>query len=79
MKKYIREVLSDLKRPKTNRDFIPEAPKAPTDAATVELTPPPEPVIPNDLENQELSLDPLIRLQQLEQQAQDAEIRETEE
>jgi hypothetical protein len=42
---------------------------------------PPPPVVPQsvplDLENQDLSSDPEQRVRQLDQQAQDAEVRET--
>ncbi len=51
MKKYIREILDDLKRKKN-------------------------PVVPQDLENQELSKDPAQRVRQLDFQAQQAEERE---
>jgi hypothetical protein len=77
MKKYIREIMNDLTQPKGNRDFIPPVPHASTDAATVDLNAPEAPPTPDDLENQELSLDPAVRAQQLDQQAQDAERRET--
>jgi hypothetical protein len=77
MKKYVRDILDDLKQPKNNRDFIPPVPKASTDAATVDLNAPEAPPTPDDLENQELSLDPAVRVQQLDQQAQDDEERET--
>jgi hypothetical protein len=36
-----------------------------------------QPVVPLDLENQDLSSDPEQRARQLDQQAQDAEVRET--
>jgi hypothetical protein len=77
MKKYIREIMNDMTQPKDSRDFIPPVPKASTDPATVDLNAPEAPVVPDDLENQELSLDPAVRLQQLDQQAHDAERRET--
>ena len=77
MKKYVREILDDLKHTKSPRDFIPPVPKASTDAATIDLNAPEAPVVPDDLENQELSLDPAVRVQQLDQQAQDNEVRET--
>jgi len=77
MKKYVRDLLNDLTERRSSRDFIPDVPKAATDAPTVELEAPEAPVVPDDLENQELSLDPAVRLQQLDQQAQDNERRET--
>jgi hypothetical protein len=57
MKKYIREILNDLK-----------------------LTPgqkQPEPVVPEDLDNQILSNDPAQRVRQLDHQAQKSEERQT--
>jgi hypothetical protein len=55
MKKYIREMIDDLRgrEPKTTK-----------------LDPPPEPVVPEDLSNQILSEDPLQRTRQLDYQAQ---------
>jgi len=44
---------------------------------TVNMDVPPAPVVPRDLENQELSQNPEERVRQLDQQAQDAEERET--
>jgi hypothetical protein len=38
---------------------------------------PPPPVVPQDLENQELSSDPAERVKQLDNQAQEDEERET--
>ena len=63
MKKYIREMLDDLRKEH--------------EAKTVKLDAPPAPALPEDLENQELSADPVERVRQLDQQAQDAEVRET--
>ncbi len=77
MKKHIRGILDDLHGKRGNRDFIPEVPKAPTDAAVNDLTPPQEPAVPNDLENQELSGDEAERVRQLDFQAQENEERET--
>jgi hypothetical protein len=54
MKKYIRQVLDDLKKQQ-----------------------PPPPAVPQDLENQDLSKNPEERVRQLDQQAQDDEVRET--
>jgi hypothetical protein len=57
MKKYIREILNDLK-------LTPGQKK-------------PEPVVPEDLDNQILSSDPAQRVRQLDQQAQKSEERQT--
>jgi len=76
MKKYIREMLQDLTG-KHHKDYIPPVPKPPADAPTVDLSAPPEPVLPADLNNQELSKDPLGRTRQLDWQAQESEERET--
>ena len=57
MKKYIREILNDLK-------LTPGQKK-------------PEPVVPEDLNNQTLSNDPAQRVRQLDQQAQRSEERQT--
>jgi hypothetical protein len=70
-------MLEDLQQNKSGKDFIPEIPKAPTDGKTEYLDAPAEPIVPDDLENQDLSGDPEERLEQLDNQAQDAEVRET--
>jgi hypothetical protein len=57
MKKYIREILNDLKLAPGQKQ--------------------PEPVVPEDLDNQILSSDPAQRLRQLDQQAQKSEERQT--
>ncbi len=77
MKNYIRGVLDDLKQTKSEKDFVPPIPKAPTDGKTTYLDVPPARPMPNDLENQILSGDPEECVEQLDQQAQDAEVRET--
>lgn len=77
MKKHIREILDDLHRKRDNKDFIPQTPQAPTDAATIDLNPAAAPVVPDDLENQELSADEAERVRQLDFQAQENEERET--
>jgi hypothetical protein len=75
MKKYIREMLGDLRR-KNAKDYIPPIPE-PSSVATVDdLDAPPAPVIPTDLENQELADDPLERVRQLDFQAQQSEERQ---
>ena len=77
MKNYIRAVLDDLQQTKNEKDFIPPIPKTPTDGKTTYLDVPPEPPLPDDLENQDLSGNPEECVEQLDQQAQDAEVRET--
>ena len=77
MKKYVRDILNDLKQSKNSRDFIPEIPQASTDAKTVDLNAPEEAPLPEDLNNQEPSLDPEERVRQLDWQAQEDEVRET--
>lgn len=77
MKNYIRAMLDDLKQTKSSKDFIPPIPQAPTDDQTTFLGDPAAAVVPDDLENQDLSTDPEERLRQLDRQAQDAEVRET--
>lgn len=56
MKKYIREILNDLKLAPRQKH--------------------PEPVAPQDLDNQILSSDPAQRLRQLDRQAQKSEERQ---
>jgi hypothetical protein len=51
MKKYIREMISDL-RTSRKKDFIPSLPKDATKESVKDLTPPPAPVVPNDLSKQ---------------------------
>ncbi len=75
MKKFIREMIDDLQG-KNKRDFIPPIPKPSTGGSVADLTPPPEPVVPDDLDNQELSGDPLERVRQLDFEAQLDEERE---
>jgi hypothetical protein len=76
MKKFIRQMLDDLRNPK-GKDFIPDIPKASIDTPITDLTPPEAPVMPDDLENQELSSDPLERVRQLDFQAQQVEEENT--
>jgi hypothetical protein len=76
MKKYIREMLNDLKLG-GEKDRVPEVPKAPADAKTVHLDPPKAEPIPEDLNNQILSKDAEQRVRQLDYQAQKSEERQT--
>ncbi|HLH41587.1 MAG TPA: hypothetical protein VKV74_01280 [Bryobacteraceae bacterium] len=69
MKKYIRAILDDLKK-KDKKDHIPPIPMAPQDAKVTDYDPKPLPPMPDDLDNQELSKDPLERVRQLDWQAQ---------
>jgi hypothetical protein len=76
MKKYIREMLDDLQR-KKDKDFIPTIPAPSTGNTVSDLQPPPEPALPDDLENQVLSKNPQERVRQLDFQAQENEERES--
>ncbi len=91
MKKYIRDMLDDLtkkrdektrdEKKRDEKDYTPPIPAAPTDGKVIdldaELDAAPAPVVPCDLENQDLSSNPQQRVRQLDQQAQDDEERET--
>jgi hypothetical protein len=66
MKKYIRDMIDDLQR-KKDKDFIPTIPPPATT---------PQKAMPDDLENQELSKDPLERVRQLDFQAQQSELEQ---
>jgi hypothetical protein len=77
MKKYIREILNDLQPDRSSKDFLPPVPPAPEGGKTTYLDPPPQPVIPGDLENQDLSADPEEAVRQLDFQSQQDEVRET--
>jgi hypothetical protein len=77
MKKYIREMINDLKRPKVSRGFIPAVPKGPRENPVTDLTPPPEPTTAEDLSNQELSKNAEERVKQLDYQAFQSERRQT--
>ncbi len=68
MKKHIREMIEDLKHPKTNKDFVPPV---------VDLTPPPAPVVPDDLSNQVLSKNTEEKVKQLDYQAFESERLQT--
>jgi hypothetical protein len=77
MKKYIREMLQGLTRKSHHKDYVPPIPKTPVDAPSVDLSASPEPALPGDLNNQELSRNPQQRTRQLDYQAQRDEERET--
>jgi hypothetical protein len=76
MKKYIREMINDLKGSKT-KDFMPAGTKGKKENPMVDLTPPPEAVVPQDLSNQVLSKDAEERVKQLDYQAFQSERRQT--
>jgi hypothetical protein len=75
MKKYIREMIDDL-RGKSTKDYVPEIPKPSTQAPEIDLNATQDAVVPTDLENQELSDDQLERIRQLDFQAQQSEERQ---
>jgi hypothetical protein len=77
MKKYIREMLDDLKSSKS-KDFVPPVPKGRKENPMVELTPPPEPVVPQDLSNQVLSKNAEEAVKQLDYQAFESERLQTD-
>ena len=77
MKKHIREMIDDLKHPKANKQFIPAVPKAPKENPMVDLTPPPEAPVPDDLSNQVLSKNAEEKVKQLDYQAFQSERRQT--
>ena len=74
MKKYIRAMLDELKtKVPSRRTTTKTAPKT-----TYLSSPPPPPApLPEDLNNQELSDDPLQRVRQLDFQAQKDEERQS--
>jgi hypothetical protein len=78
MKKHIRAMIDDLKRPKDAKDFIPPVPKGPKQNPMVDLTPPPEPALPGDLSNQVLSKNAEERVKQLDYQAFESERLQTD-
>ena len=78
MKKHIREMIDDLKRPKANKDFVPPAPKGSKENPMVDLTPPPAPVVPDDLSNQVLSKNAEEKVKQLDYQAFESERLQTD-
>ena len=76
MKKYIREMIDDLRR-QSPKAHIPPVPKPRQGGKTVDLNPPPQSATPGDLSNQILSDDPLQRERQLDFQAQKSQERQT--
>ena len=76
MKKFIRDIMEDLKHSGT-KDFVPEPPAAPTDGKTTDLTPPPAETTPQDLDNQVLSEDNAELVKQLDYQAHKSEVLQT--
>jgi hypothetical protein len=77
MKKYIREMIDDIKGQKASKDYIPPVPKEGKENPMVDLTPPPEPAVPADLSNQELSKSNEQKVKQLDYQAQQSERLQT--
>lgn len=77
MKKYIREMIDDLKSSK-GKDFIPPVPKGAASESVADLTPPPAAVAPQDLSNQELSKNAEERVKQLDYQAFESERLQTD-
>jgi hypothetical protein len=85
MKKYIRAMLDDLKTRTysgrlpsqiTRKPVVPEPPKPAAIAKTTRLDSPPPAPLPEDLNNQTLSDDPLQRTRQLDYQAQKSKERQ---
>jgi hypothetical protein len=79
MKKYIREMIEDLKHSKRGKDFVPAVPKGAKENPVVDLTPPPEPALPDDLSNQVLSKNAEEKVKQLDYQAFESERLQTDE
>ena len=78
MKKYIREMIEDLKNSKA-KDFIPAVPKGAKEDPVVALTPPAQPTMPDDLSNQVLSKNAEEKVKQLAYQAFESERLQTNE
>jgi hypothetical protein len=78
MKKYIREMIDDLKHSKA-KDFVPAVPKEGKENPMVDLTPPTQPALPDDLSNHVLSKDAEERVKQLDYQAFESERLQTDE
>lgn len=65
-------MIDDIRR-KHHKDYVPPIPKPAAPSPEKNLTPPPEPVVPTDLENQILSKNHLERVRQFDFQAQEQE------
>jgi hypothetical protein len=78
MKKYIREMIDDLKHSKA-KGFVPAGPKGKKENPVVDLTPPPQAALPDDLSNQVLSKNAKERVKQLDYQAFESERLQTDE
>jgi hypothetical protein len=78
MKKYIREMIDDLKHPKANKDFVPPVLKGGKENPLVELMPPPAAPVPDDLSNQMLSKNAEEKVKQLDYQAFESERLQTD-
>jgi hypothetical protein len=79
MKKYIREMIDDLRRPKENKNFVPPVPKNAAKESVNNLTPKPAPADPRDLSNQALSESHEEMVKQLDYQAFESERLQTDE
>lgn len=77
MKKYIREMIDDLKSAKS-KDYIPPVPKGAAKEPVEDLWPKPEAPMPDDLSNQELSTNPEEKVKQLDYQAFESERLQTD-
>ncbi len=75
MKKYIRDMMNDLKRGK--KDFVPAVPKGAATESVTDLSPAPEKALSLDLSNQELSKNNEEKVRQLDYQAQESERLQT--
>jgi hypothetical protein len=78
MKKYIREMIDDLKHSKA-KEFVPAGSKGKKENPVVDLTPPPQAALPDDLSNQVLSKNAEERVKQLDYQAFESERLQTDE
>ena len=77
MKKYIREMIDDLKQSR-KRILFRRCRRIATENPVVDLTPPPAPVVPDDLSNQVLSKN-AEEMKQLDYQAFESERLQTDE
>jgi hypothetical protein len=78
VKKYIRDMIDDLKSGQKSKDFVPPVPPAATGGKTDDLDQPPPPPVPEDLNNQILSHNPLELECQLDYQAELSERLQTD-